>query len=154
MFLSENLIDDDDLAYEPIYKNLFNDDYRNDKNETNSTYAINESREVNKLESLGYEFDENENLYIKEENGITITYSDDFEFLLVVIFDDKINKKFYYYINKHRIYFKLYYNGLDFINFKYYLDKNLLDCIEGDCNNYLNEIDYILDEYENILSVL
>ena len=41
LFLSENLIDDNDLAYEPIYKNLFNDYYQNDKNETDSTYAIN-----------------------------------------------------------------------------------------------------------------
>lgn len=153
LFLSENLIDDD-LAYEPIYKNLFNDDYRNDKNETDSTYAINESEEGNKFESLGYEFDEKENLYIKEENGIIITYSDEFEYLLVDIIDDKINKKMYYYVKKDRINVEIFNNDCMIVKFKYYPSFSFLDCIEGNCNNYLNEIDYILDEYENILSVL
>ena len=155
LFLNENLIDDNDLAYEPIYKNLFNDDYRNDKNETDSTYAINESREVNKLESLGYEFDEKENLYIKEENERIITYSDELKYLIININNADINLRLYYFIKKSRIEYTAY--KFDFkrsIRFEYYLNDNNLYCIEGDCNNYLNEIDYILDEYENILSVL
>lgn len=154
LFLSENLIDANDLAYEPIYKNLFNDDYRNDKNETNSTYAINESEEGNKLESLGYEFDENENLYIKKENGITITYSDEFEYLFIKDINMNFDKNYYYYIDKQKIYYELYYFDNMLIKYKYNLTKKLLYCIEGDCNNYLNEIDYILDEYNSILNVL
>lgn len=155
LFLSENLIDDDDLAYEPIYKNLFNDDYRNDKNETDSTYAINELEEGNKLESLGYEFDEKENLYIKEENERIITYSDELKYLIININNADINLRLYYFIKKSRIEYTAY--KFDFkrsIRFEYYLNDNNLYCIEGDCNNYLHEIDYILDEYENILSVL
>ena len=154
LFLSENLIDDNDLAYEPIYKNLFNDDYRNDKNETNSTYAINESGEGNKLESLGYKFDEKENLYIKKENGITITYSDEFEYLFIKDINMNFDKNYYYYIDKQKIYYELYYFDNILIKYKYNLTKKLLYCIEGDCNNYLNEIDYILDEYNSILNVL
>lgn len=155
LFLNENLIDDNDLAYEPIYKNLFNDDYRNDKNETNSTYAINESREVNKLESLGYEFDEKENLYIKEENERIITYSDELKYLIININNADIYLRLYYFIKKSRIEYTAY--KFDFkrsIRFEYYLNDNNLYCIEGDCNNYLNEIDYILDEYNSILNVL
>lgn len=154
LFLNENLIGDNDLAYEPIYKNLFNDDYRNDKNETNSTYAINELREGNKLESLGYEFDEKENLYIKEENERIITYSDEFEYLLVDIIDDKINKKMYYYVKKDRINVEIFNNDCMIVKFKYYPSFSFLDCIEGNCNDYLNEIDYVLNEYNSILNVL
>lgn len=153
LFLSENLIDDD-LAYEPIYKNLFNDDYRNDKNETDSTYAINESEEGNKLENLGYEFDEKENLYIKEENERTITYSDEFEYLIVKENNANFELNLYYYILKNRIDFVLYKKSLKVVKFKFNLNKKFLDCIEGDCNNYLNEIDYILNEYNSILNVL
>ena len=154
LFLNENLIDDNDLAYEPIYKNLFNDDYRNDKNETNSTYAINESREGNKLESLGYEFDEKENLYIKEENERIITYSDEFEYLFIKDINMNFDKNYYYYIDKQKIYYELYYFDNMLIKYKYNLTKKLLDCIEGNCDNYLNEIDYILNEYNSILNVL
>lgn len=154
LFLNENLIDDDDLAYEPIYKNLFNDDYRNDKNETDSTYAINESGEGNKLESLGYEFDEKENLYIKEENEIIITYSDEFEYLIVKENNANFELNLYYYILKNRIDFVLYKKSLKVVKFKFNLNRKFLDCIEGDCNNYLNEIDYILNEYNSILNVL
>ena len=154
LFLNENLIDDNDLAYEPIYKNLFNDDYRNDKNETDSTYAINESGEGNKLESLGYEFDENENLYIKKENERIITYSDEFEYLIVKENNANFELNLYYYILKNRIDFVLYKKSLKVVKFKFNLNRKFLDCIEGDCNNYLNEIDYILNEYNSILNVL
>lgn len=155
LFLNENLIDDNDLAYEPIYKNLFNDDYRNDKNETDSTYAINESGEGNKLESLGYEFDEKENLYIKKENGITITYSDELKYLNISNSLESCYFKLRYFIDKNRIEYTLYEkNNIRKIRFEYYVNNDYLYCIDGDCNNYLNEIDYILNEYNNILNVL
>lgn len=154
LFLSENLIDDDDLAYEPIYKNLFNDDYRNDKNETDSTYAINKSGEGNKLESLGYEFDEKENLYIKNENDKIIIYSDVLKYLILNSSKDSLSFNVYYYVDKDRLEFELYvYNKIN-TKFKYYVSKQRLVCIEGDCNNYLNEIDYILREYNDILETL
>ena len=154
LFLSENLIDDNDLACEPIYKNLFNDDYQNDKNETNSTYAINESGEGNKLESLGYKFDEKENLYIKEENERIITYSDEFEYLIISQQLNELDLKISYYINKDRIDFNLYINSIRTVNFKYYPNIFYLDCVEGNCKDYLNEIDYILREYNDILETL
>lgn len=155
LFLSENLIDDDDLAYEPIYKNLFNDDYRNDKNETDSTYAINESEEGNKLVSLGYEFDEKENLYIKEENERIITYSDELKYLNISNSLESCYFKLRYFIDKNRIEYTLYEkNNIRKIRFEYYVNNDYLYCIDGDCNNYLNEIDYILNEYNNILNVL
>ncbi len=154
LFLNENLIDDDDLAYEPIYKNLFNDDYRNDKNETDSTYAINESGEGNKLESLGYEFDEKENLYIKKENDKIIIYSDVLKYLILNSSKDSLSFNVYYYVDKDRLEFELYvYNKIN-TKFKYYVSKQRLVCIEGDCNNYLNEIDYVLNEYNSFLNVL
>lgn len=153
LFLSENLIDDD-LAYEPIYKNLFNDDYRNDKNEIDSTYAINESEKGNKLENLGYEFDENENLYIKEENDKIIIYSDVLKYLILNSSKDSLSFNVYYYVDKDRLEFELYvYNKIN-TKFKYYVSKQRLVCIEGDCNNYLNEIDYVLNEYNSFLNVL
>lgn len=155
LFLSENLIDDDDLAYETIYKNLFNDDYRNDKNETDSTYAINESEEGNKLVSLGYEFDEKENLYIKEENERIITYSDELKYLNISNSLESCYFKLRYFIDKNRIEYTLYEkNNIRKIRFEYYVNNDYLYCIDGDCNNYLNEIDYILNEYNNILNVL
>lgn len=153
LFLSENLIDDNNLAYEPIYKNILTHDYQNSEEDIDSSYATSESTE-NKLESLGYEYDEQEGLYVKVENGRTITYSDELKYLFIKISNINFDKNYYYYIEKDRINFEIFDNDYMIVKFKYYPSTFLLDCVEGNCNDYLNEIDYILDEYENILKVL
>ena len=153
LFLNNNAIDDNSLAYEPIYKNILTHDYQNSEEDANLSYATSESTE-NKLESLGYEYDEQEGLYVKVENGRTITYSDELKYLFIKISNINFDINYYYYIEKDRIDFLLYDNDFIIVKFKYYPNIFLLDCIEGNCNDYLNEIDYILDEYENILKVL
>ena len=154
LFLNSNIIDDNNLAYEPIYKNILTHDYQNSEEDIDSSYATSESTE-NKLESLGYEYNEQEDLYVKVENGKTITYSDELKYLLIDIMDGKIDKKYYYYIKKSRVEYVVYENKYKrLIKFEYYVNKDCLYCIEGNCNEYLNEIDYILDEYESILKVL
>ena len=153
LFLNSNVIDDNNLAYEPIYKSISTHDYQNSEEDANSSYAISESSQ-NKLESLGYEYNEQEDLYVKVENGKIITYSDELKYLFIKISNINFNKNYYYYIDKQRIYYELYFYDNLLIKYKCNLTKKLLECVEGNCNDYLNEIDYILDEYENILKVL
>lgn len=153
LFLNSNIIDDNNLAYEPIYKNVLTHDYQNSEEDIDSSYATSELTE-NKLESLGYEYDEQEGLYVKVENGKTITYSDELKYLNISYRLNNESIKIRYYIEKDRIDFGKYNDFIRKINFKYYPSVFLLDCIVGNCNKYLNEIDYILDEYEKILKVL
>lgn len=153
LFLNSNVIDDNNLAYEPIYKNVLTHDYQNSEEDVDSSYATSESTE-NKLESLGYEYDEQEGLYVKVENGKTITYSDELKYLNISYRLNNESIKIRYYIEKDRIDFGKYNDFIRKINLKYYPSVFLLDCIVGNCNKYLNEIDYILDEYEKILKVL
>ena len=153
LFLNNNVIDDNSLAYEPIYKNILTHDYQNSEEDIDSSYATSESTE-NKLESLGYEYDEQEGLYVKVENGRTITYSDELKYLNISY---ELNFKYIknkYFIEKDRIEYSLFMYDTKILDFKYYIKKRILNCIKGNCNDYLNEIDYILDEYENILKVL
>lgn len=153
LFLNSNIIDDNNLAYEPIYKNVLTHDYQNSEEDIDLSYATSESTE-NKLESLGYEYDEQEDLYVKVENGKTITYSDELKKVIVVFSIGDIHYNVDYFINKLKIEFTGYNYDSRIIKFKYYVSKQRLDCVIGNCNDYLNEIDYILDEYENILKVL
>ena len=153
LFLNSNIIDDNNLAYEPIYKNVLTHDYQNSEEDIDLSYATSESTE-NKLESIRYEYDEQEDLYVKVENGKTITYSDELKYLNISYRLNNESIKIRYYIEKDRIDFGKYNDFIRKINFKYYPSVFLLDCIVGNCNKYLNEIDYILDEYEKILKVL
>lgn len=111
----------------------------------------------NKLKDLGYTYDKETDTYTKIDGDKTITYKPQFNWLINKEVRDDIEYSTYYYILNDRI---DYYGSKNdnskepLISFKYFVDKKDLKCKIGNCENYQSEIDYILAEYQQILTIL
>ena len=115
----------------------------------------NENDDKNKLKSLGYSYDETNNVYYKKDDNKNLKYYPEVHLLISKETVDELDCTMNYYIEKDRIDFKLYdeQNYQD-IRFKYFVKQKELKCKTGNCKNYQSEIDYILAEYQAISSIL
>ena len=149
-FLNGNVLNKEYVNYMSYY---FVDDYRDslDSYEEDAIVAYDDD---NKLRDLGYDYDKRLNVYTKIDGEKNITYQD----TVKVLFSQKIKNNYeyrvYYYILKNRIDFSIYNNEVKVIKYKYYIDNNSTDCREGECQNYLDDIEYILAEYKAISEIL
>ena len=130
------------------YSNLLTDA------EVSKTNATPENDSDNKLKDLGYTYNKESDTYTKVDDSKTITYNPEFK---VLITNQNINgyeNKISYYIEKGRIYYQGHDNNKQVVRFKYFVNDKLLECIIGNCENYLSDIDYILKEYQAISEIL
>ena len=144
----------------PTYSNkIITDlDYNN---ETIESFDYSESDNLNneidiedKLSNIGYTYNPETNTYNKTDGIKNIEYNLVTDTLVVKSELDGYDLIAYYYISKDRIDFKLT-NDMNVVNqFKYLVDKDEIQCSIGDCDNYISEIDYILNEYQEILTTL
>ena len=145
-FLNGNVLNKEYVNYMNYY---FVDDYRDslDSYEENAIVAYDDD---NKLRDLGYDYDKRLNVYTKVDGEKNITYQDS-----VKVFSVNEKKNLIsYYVKKYRIDYSGYDEFNKTIKFKYYVELNYMDCREGDCQNYLDDIEYILAEYKAILETL
>ena len=144
----------------PTYSNkIITDlDYNN---ETIESFDYSESDNLNdeidikdKLSNIGYTYNSETNTYNKTDGIKNIEYNLITDTLVVKSELDGYDLIAYYYISKDRINFKMNNNLEIIIQFDYLVNENFIQCSIGDCDNYTSEIDYILNEYQEILTTL
>ena len=68
---------------------------------------------------------------------------------------DSINYNISYYYKKNKIEVETYSTANILLSkYKYTIENNVLDCLYGECQNYEDDINYILGKYQEILTIL
>lgn len=115
---------------------------------------IEEENIQEKLASIGYEYNNDTKTYIKNDGTKEIEYDKNNETLKLNLKIDKIKITLYYYIFLSRI--KLNVNNIEYdkLNtYQYIVENNKL--INNNINkSYVKEVNYILNEYDTILTTL
>lgn len=118
--------------------------------------VVDSDNSINKLESLGFTYDEETETYIKIDNdGGVIEYKLSSKVLTKENMINSFLHKFKYKVSKKTI----TYNILDenntlILDLRYFTDDKSSKCMIGACENYKNEINHILSIYNEIISVL
>lgn len=101
---------------------------------------------TNKLTSLGYEYDKENDIYKKySDNEGKIEYQHDTEKLLIETKENNNLKSITYYINTQLIFLtNLAGKGELTVNLKYNVPLNKMECYKGNCENYRSDINHIL----------
>lgn len=101
---------------------------------------------ANKIASLGYEYDKENDIYKKySDNKGKIEYHHDTEKLLIETKENNNLKSITYYINTQLIFLtNLDGNGELTVNLKYNIPLNKMECYKGNCENYRSDINHIL----------
>lgn len=130
--------------------NLNNKDLTEENIQTYSDEASTEE----KLEDIGYTYNNETSIYTKTDGIKNIEYSKNNETILITYTEEGKEYYIYYYIPMDRIKFAINENQNAIVQFDYYINLENIICIDGDCENYKSEIDYILKEYELITTTL
>ena len=113
-----------------------------------------ETNNTNKLLSIGYTYDDKTDTYIKMDGMKKIEYDAKSKNVTIRYKENDTENFMYYYFLPNRISFiQNNYNNIK-IQYNYYVNTKKFDCIIGDCENYQSEIDYIIKEYQRILTTL
>ena len=105
----------------------------------------------NKLSNLGYEYNETSKKYTKiDSEGGTIEYMPTISQLKYTKVKDDLNYDLYYQIDVKRIWFKIFKGNNYHLLINFNVDTNQMKCLIGNCEKYINEINYILSEYSQI----
>ena len=127
----------------------------NNEQINNDIDTINFESDTNdKLESIGYTYNKDTNTYTKTDGIKKIEYNLDNQTILVEYYKNKYKYLTYYYIEKDRVDFSVNVENNSIIYLQYFYKLNTSTCIIGNCENYTSEIDYILKEYQEILTTL
>ena len=113
-----------------------------------------ETNNTNKLLSIGYTYDDKTDTYIKMDGIKEIIYNDSARYIKVGYILNDSEYVISYYYESNRILFNQNIDNEIQLRFYYYVNTKEFDCIIGDCENYQSEIDYILKEYQRILTTL
>lgn len=114
------------------------------------------SKSNNKLESLGFTYDERNDTYFKvDDDGCVIEYKLNTDVLKIENIINNIKYSSRYVKSKDVIFYSIIQDNKQLIlNLKYYVNTNYLKCLSGECNNYQEEINHILSIYNEIVDVL
>ena len=130
---------------------------------------------ANKLASLGYEYDKENDIYKKySDNEGKIEYQHDTGNLIIKIKENNNLKSIKYFSNLQRVIVTIlntksikYFSNLQrvivtilntksetIVNLKYNVPLNKMECYKGNCENYRSDINYILKVYREISTTL
>lgn len=111
---------------------------------------------ANKLASLGYEYDKENDVYKKySDNEGKIEYHNDTEKLLIETKENNNLKSITYYINTQLIFLtNLDGKGELTVNLKYNAPLNKMECYIGNCEKYRSDINHILKINHEISATL
>ena len=130
--------------------NLNNKDLTEENIQTYSDEASTEE----KLEDIGYTYNEETSTYTKTDGIKNIEYNNNYKTLTIKYYIDDYEYITYYYFQNGRIIFVENSNYITNVQLNYYISNKSYECIIGNCENYKSEIDYILKEYELIITTL
>lgn len=110
---------------------------------------------ANKLASLGYEYDKENDIYKKYlDNSSKIEYQHDTENLIIKIKENNNLKSIKYFSNLQRVIVTILNTKSEtIVNLKYNVPLNKMECYKGNCENYRSDI-YILKVYREISTTL
>lgn len=111
---------------------------------------------ANKLASLGYEYDKENDVYKKySDNSSKIEYQHDTENLIIKIKENNNLKSIKYFSNLQRVIVTILNTKSEsLVNLKYNVPLNKMECYKGNCENYRGDINYILKVYREISTTL
>lgn len=108
-----------------------------------------------KLAKLGYIYDEAKDAYVKYyDKEIKIEYLIKTKKIVIYKQYDLGIETIKYCVDSNKIDYCQLNKNKQYKKFRYNLSNNSLNCIEGDCKNYKNKIDYILSIYKEINTIL
>lgn len=115
-------------------------------NNKSTKVMSNSNNTTNKLTSLGYEYDKENDIYKKySDNEGKIEYQHYTEKLLIETKENNNLKSITYYINTQLIFLtNLAGKGELTVNLKYNVPLNKMECYKGNCENYRSDINHIL----------
>lgn len=111
---------------------------------------------ANKLTSLGYEYDKENDIYKKySDNSSKSEYQHDTGNLIIEKQKNKKSKSIIYYPKAHLINLNALNDKSELlISLKYNVPLNKMECYKGNCENYRGDINYILKVYREISTTL
>ena len=110
---------------------------------------------ANKLASLGYEYDRENDVYFKVDENNKIEYQVNIGKLTIKKFERKSLKNISYYSSSKLITLTSLNNKSELItNLKYDVPLNEMYCYKSNCENYRSDINYILKVYREISKTL
>ncbi len=111
---------------------------------------------ANKLASLGYEYDKENDIYKKySDNEGKIEYQHDTGNLIIEKQKNKKSKSIIYYPKAHLINLNALNDKSELlVSLKYNVPLNKMECYKGNCENYRGDINYILKVYREINTTL
>lgn len=135
------------------------------QNYNNNYYSLNnyqeDSKEVEneisteeKLEDIGYTYNEETSTYTKTDGIKNIEYNHSNKTLMIKYYIDDYEYTINYYFKTERILFSESKDNITNVQLNYYISTKAYECVIGNCENYKSEIDYILKEYELITTTL
>lgn len=136
-------------------KNPFLVPKENDYNKDNTTPVVDSDNSINKLESLGFTYDEGNETYIKVDDGWYIKYKISSNVLTKEKIIGNLKHNLKYKVSKKTITYNIFDNNYTLIlDLRYFTDDNSSKCMIGACENYEKEINTILSIYNEIVNVL
>lgn len=113
-------------------------------NKSTKVMSINNNN-ANKLASLGYEYDKENDIYFKVDENTKIEYQVKTKKLVIEISDNNTTKKMSYSLNLQSVNFILLNNNCEMlVSLKYNVPLNKMECYKGNCENYRSDINHIL----------
>lgn len=113
-------------------------------NKSTKVMSINNNN-ANKLASLGYEYDKENDIFFKVDENTKIEYQVKTKKLVIEISDNNTTKKMSYSLNLQSVNFILLNNNCELlVSLKYNVPLNKIECYKGNCENYRGDINYIL----------
>lgn len=123
-------------------------------NKSTKVMSINNNN-ANKLASLGYEYDRENDVYFKVDENNKIEYQVNIGKLTIKKFERKSLKNISYYSSSKLITLTSLNNKSELItNLKYDVPLNEMYCYKSNCENYRSDINYILKVYREISKTL
>ena len=124
----------------------------NYNDETNKTV----SNTDNKLETLGFTYDDKTETYTKvDDDGGVIEFVRSTNLLRKTSIINNMKNSLQYTPKRNLILYKIIdNNGRLKLTLKYYPSTKISKCLIGNCENYKNEIAHILSVYTDIKSIL
>ena len=118
--------------------------------------VVDSDNSINKLESLGFTYDEGNETYIKVDNdGGVIEYKTSSKIISKELITNGYRHSIRYSVKRNVISYKIIdKDNLLIMDLIYYVDLQTLKCSINNCKSYHKEIDYILSVYNEIMSVL
>lgn len=160
--LSSNKLTYDKAALNDKYDNKYLSFLNIDKDYSLENHIVDNNLEVeenisklkneNKLESLGYEYDDKRRMYYKDEDDYYLEYLVETGTFKYIKEREKYKLEVVCHDESRRIYIKEI-NDKSIVRSKIFVD-NAIKCISGYCEKYKKEISKILSDYQEITHIL